>query len=496
MEQERKIQNFLIPRLQDILFAATLGAAFLLGPRMLSIDSDLGRHLVLGSYMLNAHIVPTTDILSHTLIGTERPPYEWLTQVLFALAYRLAGLDGVILVVSLTIAITFSFVYRQAVKYSALPLTSLFLTIVALAASSLHWLPRPHVVTFLFLAVLLDRLETLQHGRCVPIWQFPVLMLFWANMHGGFIFGFLAWLAYLAGWGWEKRVKTSSPNDATRGQLWKGFLLAGIASVITPGGWGNWKAVLQNTSPYILSQTVETMPPNIHQAGMWPFFLLTFLSMILLLAARKQAQAGHIFLLAGLASMGLLMARNIPLFAIASVPVLSLWARESLNTGNKWLKLEERIIDLQKPLRNAVWSVLFGLGFVLFVGSSSVAQRDALMYFDEGVFPVRAVEWLEEHPPSGQMFNDFNWGGYLLYRLWPAQRVFLDSQTDFYGEKLVREYEQVITASQGWESVLNRYEVTWVILHPKTRLSDVLQNRPGWELVYKDETAIIARKLP
>lgn len=496
MEQERNIHSSIIPRLQDILFAATLGTSFLLGPRMLSIDSDLGRHLALGNYMLSAHIVPTTDILSHTLPGAERPPYEWLTQVLFALAHRLAGLDGVILVVSLAIAITFSFVYRQAVKYSALPLTSLFLTIIALAASSLHWLPRPHVITFLFLAILLDRLEILQRGERVPIWQFPVLMLFWANMHGGFIFGFLVWLAYLAGWGWKKWFKTPDSNGATWRQLWKGFLLTGIASILTPDGWGNWKAVLQNTSPYILSQTVETMPPDINRAGMWPFFLLIFLSTVLLLAARKQAQANHIFLLGGLASMGLLMARNIPLFAIASVPVLSLWARESLNTGNKWLKLEERIIELQKPLRNAVWSVLFGLGFVLLVGSSLVAQRDALMHFDESVFPARAVDWLGNHPPSGRMFNEFNWGGYLLYRLWPAQRVFLDSQTDFYGEKLVREYEQVITASQGWESVLNRYEVTWVILPPKTRLSEALQNRPGWELVYKDETAIIARKLP
>jgi hypothetical protein len=496
MGQKNRARNLFLPRLQDILFVAILVASFLLGPRMLSIDSDLGRHLAIGQHILNARTIPTENVFSHTLTGAERPPYEWLTQVVFALAYRAAGLDGIVLAVTLIIAVTFTFLYVQASRWSGLPLTSLFLTILAVSASSLHWLPRPHVITFLFLAILLERLEAVQSGKFVPIWQFPVLMLFWVNFHGGFIFGFLVWFAYLAGWVWDKWIKKSKPDRAIWQQLWRGFMLAVIASVLTPDGLGSWRAVLNNRSRYILSQTVETMPPGITQVGTWPFFILVILSVVFLFNARKQVKASHVFLLGGLAGMGLLMARNIPLFAIATTPVLSLWAKESLRTRNKWIALEDRISGLQKPLQGYFWPALLGLALILTIVGRQVVREDALFHFDERVFPVQAADWLEKHPQSGRMFNEFNWGGYLLYRLWPDQRVFLDSQTDFYGETLMREYEQVMTAAADWETVLAFYDVSWVILPQNARLSKVLQEFAPWEMIYKDETAIIMRKSP
>jgi hypothetical protein len=496
MEYKNRALNLFLPRLQDILFIATLVASFLLGSRMLSIDSDLGRHLAIGDYILNNRIVPTKDIFSHTLTGTERPPYEWLTQFLFAISNRVAGLDGVVLMVSIVIAFSFTFLYVQAAKRSGMPLTSLFLTILAMSASSLHWLPRPHIITFLFLALLLERLETVQRGDTVAIWQLPLLMLFWVNLHGGFIFGFLVLLAYLTGWAWEKWIKKSDPESANWRQLWHGFLLMGLASFLTPDGLGSWEAVLNNHSHYILSRTLETMPPGIHQVGTWPFFFLVILSVVFLLSARKQTQASHVFLLAGMACMGLFMARNIPLYAISAAFVLPLWAKESLHTWNKWIKVEERMIRLQKPLHGVLWPILMGLGLTICIVGRQVVQGDTLLQFDQRVFPTQAVDWLEKHPQSGHMFNEFNWGGYLLYRLWPDKRVFVDSQTDFYGEKMMREYEQVITASEGWENVLARYDVSWVILPQKARLTKVLQIRAGWETIYKDETAVIMRKAP
>jgi hypothetical protein len=206
----------------------------------------------------------------------------------------------------------------------------------------------------------------------------------------------------------------------------------------------------------------------------------------------RQTKASHVFLLVGMAGLGFLMARNIPLFAIAAIPILSLWTKESLQAQNKWIKLEERIAELQKPLQGIFWPALLGLGFILLIGGRQVVQKDTLLHFDPSVFPVQAANWLEEHPQTGQMFNEFNWGGYLLYRLWPEQRVFLDSQTDFYGEALVRKYEQAITASAGWENVLSRYNVSWVILPQKARLISVLE-KEGWVTIYKDDTAVILK---
>ena len=148
--------KYLLPRFQDIFFLAVFCGALLLGPQMLSIDSDLGRHLVIGEYILEQYEIPTTDIFSQTKNGESRPPYEWLSQTFFAFIYRILGLDGVLLLTSLVIAGAFTLVYAESTRRSGLPVTAILLAILAAAAGSVHWLPRPHVFTFLLLAIWLE----------------------------------------------------------------------------------------------------------------------------------------------------------------------------------------------------------------------------------------------------------------------------------------------------------------------------------------------------
>jgi hypothetical protein len=109
---------------------------------------------------------------------------------------------------------------------------------------------------------------------------------------------------------------------------------------------------------------------------------------------------------------------------------------------------------------------------------------------------VDAVNWLEAHPPEGQVFSDFSWGGYLLYRSWPERMVFIDSQTDFYGEQLTRRYEQVITMAVGWEETLASYNVGWVLMPARSSLVMRLRADPGWVLVYEDSVAAVVERRP
>lgn len=485
------MRKFLIPRLRDILSIAIFLSAVLLGPRMLSIDSDLGRHLTLGQFILDQREIPTVDILSHTKSGEARPPYEWLTQVVFAAANRLAGLDGVVLVCAGIIAAGFAALYNDAARRSQMPLTALLIVILAAGASSLHWLPRPHIATFLLLTLWLERLERVRRGEHVPLWHFPALMLVWVNAHGGFVFGILGWCAYVTGWIWEKT------RNAAKEQIGKKLLAAGAASLtttfLTPSGWGNWQAVLNNNSRYILARTAETMPPDFTQAGTWPFALMLVMSAFVFLATRKTLPAAHLFLLGGFGAMSLLMARNIPLFAIAAAPILSENAAKFMGKFKQWRRIEANIAALESSLRGALWPILFGLGFALAVGVRFQVEKEALTRFDSRLFPVAAADWLFQHPQSGNMFNDINWGGYLLFRLWPAQKVFADSQTDFYGEALVREYEQILTAQEGWQNALERRAIAWAILPPNAPLASALQSA-GWRVFYSDTTAIVLRK--
>ncbi|MGB5844449.1 MAG: hypothetical protein WBG94_08405, partial [Anaerolineales bacterium] len=96
--------RFLLPRQEDMLFLAIFVAVIGLGPRLLNMDGDLGRHLTIGNYILDELTIPTRDIFSHTMGGFQLTPHEWLAQVVFALSYRIGGLDGVVILCALVIA--------------------------------------------------------------------------------------------------------------------------------------------------------------------------------------------------------------------------------------------------------------------------------------------------------------------------------------------------------------------------------------------------------
>lgn len=489
MSASSRKRIFFLPRLREILFVTIIFAALTFGPRMLSLDSDLGRHLALGNYILENGNIPTRDIFSHTLNGELRPAYEWLSQVFFTLAYHALGLDGVIFFCATIIGIAFAVVYTDAARRSKLPLTTLITVILSIASSSLHWLPRPHIFTFLLLAVWLERLDRARQGEEIPLWQFMILMLAWVNLHGGFIFGVLAWFAYLSGWFWERIWTRSFKNH------WK-IVLVGAASlpmtVLTPSGFGNWQAVLNNNSRYILRRTLETMPADFTQPVTWLFGLLLLATIFIFHANRKKTPTAHIFLLSGFAILGLLMARNIPLFAIAAAPILSDILGKKIAPASPLMALESNFSTLEKSLRAGLWSGAIWVGIAAALAFRFEVRGEAVQ-FNPNVFPVAASDWLETHPQSGNMFNEFNWGGYLLFRAWPHHKVFLDSQTDFYGEALVREYEAALTAGSGWESVLEKYDIEWTIIPPDSPLARKLQTL-GWKIEYGDDTAVILRR--
>ena len=116
--------------------------------------------------------------------------------------------------------------------------------------------------------------------------------------------------------------------------------------------------------------------------------------------------------------------------------------------------------------------------------------------FDPSRFPVRAVDWLSVHPQSGNVFNEFTWGGYILFRLWPEQRVFIDGQTDFYGVELVKDYLTLLNARTGWETLLEKYRIDWALLPRDAPLVGMLEQNPQWKVLYEDGVSTLIRRQP
>jgi hypothetical protein len=498
----RRFFAWLLPRLDDVVFMALFLLVILFGPRLLNVDGDLGRHLTLGEYILQTTSIPTADVLSHTMPGQPFTPHEWLSEVIFALAYRLLGLDGVVLFCAILIALTFTLVFRIAVRRSGLRLASLALTLLAASASSLHWLARPHLFTLLLVILWTDGLESMARGEPRPWWRQPLLMLVWANLHGAFIIGFTVWLAYLA----EAALapffsKRGGPRDApVRGLLLSGVLSLG-ATVLNPAGPAIWATSLGFLgNAYLVGHTAEYLPPDFHNVGTWPFLLLIVLALALLGPGPLRIRPRSLLVLAGWIGLGLVSMRHIPVAAVLAVPILAQAAAAACADtalGASWLRREAGLHAFETRLRGRLWpptSVL--LVAALLAAGVRMTPYSGGNLFSPQVFPVQAMDWVEAHPPSGPVFNYFTWGGYLLHRAWPDVTVFMDAQTDFYGEALTREYEQVITLDGAWQQILEKYNVSWVIMPANSRLVRRLESMPGWTEVYLDGTAAVLERAP
>jgi hypothetical protein len=292
-----------------------------------------------------------------------------------------------------------------------------------------------------------------------------------------------------------------SPKPARTWQLFLVGISVMLVTLINPAGWRVWATTfgfLQNQ--YLVSHTVEYQAPDFQNSSFWPFLVMICLSISLAALNKKKLSLIPLLLLISWTAFSLISARNIAVYAVIAAPILAGMSALILRDNEvftRFVAYDGRLRSMDKRLAGYFWPLVFNivLGFVMVSGSAQI-NDGTRNRFSENVFPVEAVDWIEEYPASVPIFNYFPWGGYLLYRTWPEQLVFIDGQTDFYGESLTRQYEKVITLADGWLAVLDEYRVGRVIMPADSALVKELSMRDGWELVYKDNTSAVLDASP
>ena len=477
---------YLFPSIQDAFFITLLFAIFIQGHMLLNADGDLGRHITIGNYIAQNWTIPTTDIFSHTMYGEALVPHEWIAQWTFSIIHSFLGLDGIVILISLLIATTFTITYREIRKRNSTILVAFIVVSLAAFASSLHWLARPHIFTFLFVAIWTYLLAE----NTSKVWYFPAIMLLWVNTHGAFIVGFAIWLAHFAGWYWDYLHKQSDSAAGRRIAIIG--LLSFAVTFANPVGWKLWDTSAgYYGNQFLVNSTVEYLSPNFHNWSTWPFLIMLIIC-ILGIGFNIKLRTYEAFLLAGWTILSLYSARNIPLFAIVTAPYAAKILQTILPQLSIIQKIEAAINSVEKNHRG----ILLPLAAIAILVSTTLSQKglNTTNSFDPNKFPVQAVNWLESNPQNGKMFNNFIWGGYLLYRMFPQEQVFIDGQTDFYGEAFTLEYASVVSLDEGWQDILNKYNVSWVIIQSDKPLIPALQSELYWKIVYQDDTATILHK--
>ncbi len=497
--QSGGVAAWLVPSLADVVFVALLGFILTLRTHQLfNSDGDLARHLAVGRQILSDGAIPTVDLFSHTKGGEPFVPYEWLSEVVFALTYRQLGAEGIAVLSAALAALPFLLLTRWMIRDGTNIFLAILLVTVGALAASIHWLARPHLFTIL-LALLWARALTLHQrtGSRRYLAALPPMMALWANLHGGFLVGFVLLAVPLAVTVWEGLVSRGKGHDAQRPLLGATPLaLAGLASLLAVGLNPVGYAVLPHILSYfrlryLVDTTMEYLSPNFHDLGPQLFLGLLLLAVASLAAIPRRVGPTEVATLAVWASLALYSARNIPLFVVVGLPIVGQFATEALGApATNAPGLASRLTAIERRMgRPLVPAIAVAAALLLTIGGTGASAPGSA--FDPKVFPVEALARAEESGARGNLFNYFKWGGYILYAGYPKHRVFIDGQTDFYGEELTRDYSKVATLEPDWENILDRYQIGWVLFPHRSPLCLILARTPGWRLAYQDETADI-----
>ena len=494
-----------LPRLLTAIVFISIFALAVQAPA----DNDTWWHMATGRLILQRAELQFSDPFSHTRLGAPWINYSWLSDVLLYAVYALAGWAGLSLMVAGVVTLAFWLVYRQSADY---PFLRAFGVIWGAITSSLVWAARPHLLCFVWIALvayLLDRYKR-HNGRLLP-WL-PLIMLVWANMHGGYYsVGLILMLCYLIGEALN-RLSGHEVDPVLSAPRWRHLLLVTLLCIlvigINPNTWQLWAYPFRTVGIGVLRDFIqEWQSPDFHLIWQQPFLLLLFLIGLGLARCGRVADFTDLMLCLVWAAWALFAARNIAVFALVSVPILVrylglAWERQRL-IWQQAGRFQTGLTRASRPLTpsnltaacNGLLLIVVSLAaLVRIVSTLTPAALDQAVHEH---LPVKAVTYVQAQRPAGPLFNSYNWGGYIMFKLWPDYPVFVDGRTDLYEDAFLRQYLRIHLAEEGWSDLLLKYGIHLVLVESDSPLARALRQQPSWQEAYRDGVAaVFTRRAP
>jgi hypothetical protein len=380
-------------------------------------------------------------------------------------------------------------VYRTA-RLRVGPTIAFAVTCLVMATTTIHWLARPHLLTWLFLAVFYFLLERADFtGAYKPLLALPVLMILWVNLHPGFVVGLLVLAAWSASALLRCWLAGDSMNRFRRRDeaFWLCLALAACLAATCANPYflrldGHIASYLFSSSS-VTSQVAEWLPPNFRNPRLHWFELLLPLAVGAALCQGLRGHLAHCATVLGSMHLALGSVRNVPLFAIVAVGPLAAMTGPLLTHSGFGVQLEagEHALALRRSRASTGASYVLGLA-VLF----GVLWRGAAGFGPASSLPIDAARQL----PTGRLFTTDRWADYLIYTQ-PGRKVYFDCRNDAYGDEVVEDYITVMTAAPGWSSVLDKYSVNVALVPKMSAISAALSESHDWKLSYQDPVAAV-----
>ena len=502
-----------LPSLTDIAFLMPVFFMFikLNGARKLLGDGDTGWHIRTGEWIIAHGQVPYADMFSFSRPGAEWFAWEWLWDVCFAMLHAKWGMGSVVLASLVLICFTSAMLFRLVRRKCGNGLVAIAVTLLATGGCAIHWLARPHLFTMFFLVLTLHITERAAEGRTrLLAWLVPLTLL-WVNLHGGFFVIFLILATYLGNLAVQAAIDSNGAKRLGYLAAMKPWLFAVAAcsavTFVNPYGWKlHQHMATYLADPYNMKYIAEFQSVNFHAPVVVYFEPLFVAGILISLWNIRRRRFQEVFLTLGWMQLAFVAQRNIPLFSIAVAPVvgqgLMALLREAKNSKlASWLRtipanfltLADGTDETDRIGRlHLVSALAIALIGTLLLLPKPVSDKFAVSY-DPNDYPEKALPILLE-AGSQRIFADDEWGDYLLYRMYPARRVFVDGRSDFYGAEFCAKYQKLLSVDFGFQKIFDEFAIDTVVLPPQYALTTALKLSPVWKVVYDDHISVVFRR--
>jgi len=481
---------------------AMFGLLFLYdGQARLLGDSDAGWHIRSGEAILDGAGLPYTDTYSFTKAGQPWMAWEWASEIMMGAVHRAAGLRGIVLLFSLLIATGLWLSTRLTLQLEGdFLITCAQLTLVAVT-SSVHWLARPHVLSWIWLLLTVMAVEKAPE-RFRPrdgVLSF-LLATLWANTHASYILGFAVLGLYAAGGVLNHLLWGTGAKRA------KWCLLAALCALpgtlATPYGLAlNRHMIAFLFHSGLVAKIDEYRSFNFHDSGS----ALVMAALIWVIAGATCAVAtrrcDRALLMLFLTAVALKAMRGYPTLALVALPLATasisaaLRSYEGLRLAaarrlSAWMKYSANLLRIDRVMGGyALMPALAALAWFMLSIPSVAARTD----FPAKRFPVGLAPQIAALPANARIFAEDQVGGYIIYRFAGARKVFLDGRADFYGPDYCDRYLKLLTASPGWKDVIRSYGLTHAVLRRNSVLIPALRDN-GWSTLATDANFVLLER--
>jgi hypothetical protein len=444
-------------------------AAF--APQVLN-DGDSWWHLAAGGWMLDHRQILRTDVFSYTFAGRPWHTHEWLAEVVMALAFRAAGWSGVVLLYGAAAGAAIAILGR-ALGRALEPLALLLVLLMAFACMAPSLLARPHLLALPLLAAwAAGLLRARQEDRAPPL-HLALLMVPWANLHGGYFFG----LALIGPFALEALVEAPGRRPAVF-RAWALFGLASLAAcLVTPFGLSGLIFPFKLLGLSSLAGVGEWRAADFSHTG--PLEITLIAALFVLLQRGVKVPPLRLALLLLLLHMSLQHSRHQMLLALIGPLLLAEPLGRALGGAGA---------GAGAPQARAArgWAAGCALAAVALAGARLALP---VVRTDGPTAPIQALRSVPAALARQPVFNAYDFGGYLISQ---GVRPFIDGRTDMYGDAFTGAYLRAERPDlAGLDALLARWKVSWTLLNPADPLVQVMDRRAGWRRLYADRYAVI-----